>query len=1210
LFATVLLGGVSAQATNYYWTNSVPADYGTAAAWSPSGGPPNATNAVAYTTNNASITYSAADNYELEQLQLGVLSGNSGGTNSGGTFTMNGGSLVITVPSGDQGALSVGGQVGTDGGNYVTNTTGTFNLNGGSLLVIRNQSTFYQDAVDIGAGTNCTGTLNVNGGVFTNLSNMQIGLMGNGFLNIGGGVVIENSGLLYIGDGSSSGGNPLNISGTFNLSSGALYILRNTNHEPVSWSKDGGLGIDRQGTNGTVNISGGALYCSRIGTGFGGSGSGAGGNPNNPTETLNICGGDIYIGFAGVTNINAGGAHTVQVNISGGTFHTVDLVEQTNTDVTQAGNTNTAILADGTNWTWGANMPVNLANSSFSVIEPSGTYYGPGYVTFAPEANRTITLNNVWSGQGGFDVNGPGTVNVGSGLQNTGGITVSNGTLVADGTIPNSCGITNYGALCIGASPTNAGTLTASNVTIEAGATLDYMLNTATTTGSGINDLLVVSNLTLGANSVLNVIDLTTPTVGGTYVVAQYVYRNGSFGVVTDAAGDTFTVSYANNEILLTVNSVGSGQYSWTAASEADWSVATDWNLESVPNGYTNDVVLLTNGVTCDYSAGDTNWISQMVLGPLDNSTGTFSMSGGTLSLTNPSPYPLIVGGGGSSFTSGITGANSVGSFTMSGGTLNVVRSSSPYEYQDGFVLGMGTNSTGTFTLSGGTANFLCGIEIGINGSGVLNVNGGLLIDNGWFHVGNGAGVAGGMGSGTFNLTSGAVYILPGASPGSTYAVVNGGLAINQAVTNAVVNISGGSLYCYRIGLDGITNNIPSVGSTNTLNISGGLIYVGAGGVGSNTAAGTIQVQSVNISGGTFHTADMLMTGTNSVSTTFPVGGANGSTNNILSDGTNWTWTVNLPVNLTNSIPGMGGVGYVTFAPEANRFIALYNNWSGIGGMNFAGPGRVVLAGANNTYTGNTTVSGGTLSLYNTSGSTSPEIIIAGGATFDVSSLLNTNVVAGFTNIFLLASGQTLSNSSSTAIIKGSVNSGSGTISLTYASGTPSFTVTNGTLTLSAGTVFSVNNTGSALGSGTYTLIGTEVGGVVVGTVPSSYVVGGNGVSGTSSLVISNNTLDLVVVAATTVVSPIISSPTVNGSGNPTFSGTGASDSTKYGVESTTSLSGSPLWIEATNVATPGAPGVTTLSNGSWSFTDANQTNPPTIFYRLYNPDTPGSPPQ
>jgi autotransporter-associated beta strand protein len=372
----------------------------------------------------------------------------------------------------------------------------------------------------------------------------------------------------------------------------------------------------------------------------------------------------------------------------------------------------------------------------------------------------------------------------------------------------------------------------------------------------------------------------------------------------------------------------------------------------------------------------------------------------------------------------------------------------------------------------------------------------------------------------------------------------------------------------------------------------------------------------------------------------------------------------------------------------------LSNVWSGVGGMNVTGPGQVIMAGAN-TYTGNTTVSGGELSLSGSGSIASTNIIVASGAKFDVS---------GLTSTFALAPGQTLSNSSSTAILNGNAGSGSGTISLTYASNTPSFLcIKAGTLTLSQSTTFKVNNTGSPLGPGTYTLINsTNVNtGIVAGAVPSVTVSGG-GVTGgaTSSLSISNGALFLVVAAAaqapvignnvtntvtsgsmwqiaisslsnsaawsgpnsdtltlssvgptsansvsvtnnasniyytvpvtapdnfryivtdettslmatgmvylavTPAVSPIISGSavTVNGSGNPTFSGTGASDNTVYGVESTTSLSVPVVWIEAGTT--------TTGPTGSFSFTDINKTNPPTIFYRLYNPDDPGSPPQ
>jgi hypothetical protein len=49
-------------------------------------------------------------------------------------------------------------------------------------------------------------------------------------------------------------------------------------------------------------------------------------------------------------------------------------------------------------------------------------------------------------------------------------------------------------------------------------------------------------------------------------------------------------------------------------------------------------------------------------------------------------------------------------------------------------------------------------------------------------------------------------------------------------------------------------------------------------------------------------------------------------------------------------------------------------------------------------------------------------------------------------------------------------------------------------------------------------------------------------------------------------------------------------------------LSGSPTWVEAGTTTTNGT--------GSWSFTDTSKTNPPTIFYRVYYPNNPSSPPQ
>ena len=186
------------------------------------------------------------------------------------------------------------------------------------------------------------------------------------------------------------------------------------------------------------------------------------------------------------------------------------------------------------------------------------------------------------------------------------------------------------------------------------------------------------------------------------------------------------------------------------------------------------------------------------------------------------------------------------------------------------------------------------------------------------------------------------------------------------------------------------------------------------------------------------------------------------------------------------------------------------------------GAGTETLSGVN-TYNGNTTIAGGILALSGTGSiANTPGIIIAGGATFDVSGLSST---------FTLGHDQTLSNSTSTAVINGNIDTASGTLSLTYSSGTPSLMITNGTLTLSSGTALTINNPGPAMGAGAYTIISEATAGnagTVAGTVPSSFTVTGGGIATgtTASLTISSGALQLVV----TVPVPHITGISVNGS--------------------------------------------------------------------------------
>jgi autotransporter-associated beta strand protein len=214
----------------------------------------------------------------------------------------------------------------------------------------------------------------------------------------------------------------------------------------------------------------------------------------------------------------------------------------------------------------------------------------------------------------------------------------------------------------------------------------------------------------------------------------------------------------------------------------------------------------------------------------------------------------------------------------------------------------------------------------------------------------------------------------------------------------------------------------------------------------------------------------------------------------------------------------------------------------GTSALTKTGTGTLTL-NVNNTYTGNTVINEGTLALPGaTTIPNSPDIIIAGGATLSLFPR-----TAGFG----LGSGQVLSNSTSTAIISGGIKTSSGTLALRYAAGTPSLMATNGAFTLSSSTVLMINNTGPALGPGVYTIISTNIGGVVNGTLPSSFTVNGGGITtgAAASLSINSGVLNLVV----TVPTPHITGVNLNGT-TLTITATNGADGGRFVLMGSTNL--------------------------------------------------------
>jgi hypothetical protein len=96
-----------------------------------------------------------------------------------------------------------------------------------------------------------------------------------------------------------------------------------------------------------------------------------------------------------------------------------------------------------------------------------------------------------------------------------------------------------------------------------------------------------------------------------------------------------------------------------------------------------------------------------------------------------------------------------------------------------------------------------------------------------------------------------------------------------------------------------------------------------------------------------------------------------------------------------------------------------------------------------------------------------------------------------------------------------------------------------------------INNTGPALGPGVYTIISTNIGGVVNGTLPSSFTVNGGGITtgAAASLSINSGVLNLVV----TVPTPHITGVNLNGT-TLTITATNGADGGRFVLMGSTNL--------------------------------------------------------
>lgn len=390
--------------------------------------------------------------------------------------------------------------------------------------------------------------------------------------------------------------------------------------------------------------------------------------------------------------------------------------------------------------------------------------------------------------------------------------------------------------------------------------------------------------------------------------------------------------------------------------------------------------------------------------------------------------------------------------------------------------------------LTGGAGVQLLGANLVVNhmGTGKTTITadnsyeGGTTITNGTLQVGNG-GTSGTLGSGNVVNNSSIIF---NRSNALTFAnVISGTGALTQA-GSGTLTLSGANTYS---GGTNINDGTLSISADNHLGNAGALTFNG-GALQTTSSFSTSRATTLNASGGTFNT---------DVGTTLTHSGAISGSGTLAKTGTG-----TLVLSTGNSFSGgavvsQGTLKLINFATNTagninnNAMLELnvsnsgfgflyYDVISGTGGLVVTGPGDMHLRG-NNTYSGGTTISGGSLVL-GTDGSIVGNVDNNGALRFASSSdytfagdISGTGSLGNYTSRTLTLTGTNTYSGNTTS--NGRLQIGNGGTSGTLGTGN----VTNNNALIfnrsdASSYAGDISGTGavSQNGSGTFTLSGTN----------------------------------------------------------------------------------------------------------------------------------------
>lgn len=907
----------------------------------------NATASGATLTFNGTVTSAAASSRPVTL----NLEGSNTGINEITNSLSHGGGQKLDVVKADAGTWVLSG-INDFGSNASSTNAGSATVNGGKLMVKNNAALSTNSTANaIGVAINATGTLEINGAGLV----MDNGLSLN--LNTGGTIQSVGSnatnGRINVGTATSTS---VTISA---VGAAEVFTVGNGANDFTGGSATSIVNI---GGAGTVLFAQSSVYAGGISIG------------NGSTLQINS---DAALGAATSGNLTFVGNGKLKIGSSAIRNPTVlSLNSSSATSVIETGFTGISILT--------VNTPAATI-STYSGILQNGT----GTLALTKSGLGTLTLNGTNLYTGATTVNGGGTLNLdfsAPSAPTTDIISPSSALVLGSGTrgILNLTGKAStantqtFASLAIGAgsnqinySPGAAGT---TGVTITAAVspgintqgTLRFG-TTGTTTLTGTPNAAILVNA--GGNPYANYgTDDWAATSGG--IVGAAAYTSIAAGNFTAGVNHTVTGTFSTGTAIdmaslrfadltgQTVTLTGAG--TWTArgilvAATAGTSAingSTAFIRVATPSANNNNFNIIQNSAN-DFTIG------------ANLSNGTSSR---TISLVKSGTGRLILSNAGNGFTAGTYANNGVLSIS-SNGNLGAVATGAAVTLNGGNLeatstlaldnAGVNVRNIAVSSASGlyagaGTTLTATGV---VSGAGALNINpsGGTYVSSGNTITDTGTVILGGLNSLTGNIEVSA-GVLVGSLSNNFVNPTTSALG-NPQTAGRSINVNNGGTLRFNAGdvLGGATSTIVA-----------GLV-VNAGGSVTNTAGVFNTLGPVTLNGSTLTGLGGAIPGNQMYrfSGGVTIGGSAAST--ISGSGTNAGYHLgtNTPFAVndatSSSATDLTVSGVLTNQTDSQAAAA--------GGFTKTGAGTMTLSGLN-TYTGNTSVQGGTLVLADNAGLT------------------------------------------------------------------------------------------------------------------------------------------------------------------------------------------------------------------------------------------------